>query len=68
MLSRRNICWKCKNWEKCFKYRYGNTRKEYMKEIKKVKDDWGQNIIYVSKCDEYTVENPDTPKLMLTDL
>ena len=39
-----------------------------MKEIEKVKDDWGQDIIYVSKCDEYIVENPDTPKFMLTDL
>ena len=61
MLLRRNICWKCKHWQECFKYRYGNIQKDYMKKIKKGKDDWGQTVIYVSKCDNYTIQNPDAP-------
>lgn len=68
MLLRENICWKCQNWENCFKYRYGNARQEYMKKISKVKDSWGETVIYVSKCDRYKVENPDIPRLMSTDL
>ena len=59
MLLRKNICWKCKHWQECFKYRYGNIKKEYMKEIKKAKDSWGQNVIYVGKCDNYEYENQD---------
>ena len=30
-----------------------------MKEIKKAKDSWGQNVIYVGKCDNYEYENQD---------
>ena len=39
-----------------------------MKKISKVKDSWGETVIYVSKCDRYKVENPDIPRLMSTDL
>lgn len=30
-----------------------------MKEIRRIKDDLGQNIIYVGKCDNYEYENQD---------
>lgn len=59
MLLRRNICWKCKHWEECFKYRYGNKKQDYMEEIKKRKDSWGEYVIYVSKCNRYEYEKQD---------
>ena len=56
MLPRKNICWKCKHWEECFKYRYGNKEQDYMKKTKKRKDRWGQYVIYVGECDKYEYE------------
>lgn len=35
-----------------------------MKKIKKIPDDWGQNVIYVQKCDKYEYEvQSDMPYL-----
>lgn len=39
-----------------------------MKEVKRELDTKGQPVIYVQQCDNYKVENPDEPKVMLTDL
>lgn len=33
-----------------------------MKKIWKEKDDLGQDVIYVEKCDKYEYENPEKPK------
>ena len=33
-----------------------------MRKIIKIKDHWGQKVIYVEKCDNYKVENPDKPR------
>ena len=38
-----------------------------MKKITKQKDYWGQEVIYVAKCDNYKVENPDTPKIYVNE-
>ena len=55
-MLRGNICWKCKHWEECFKYRYANKKLKYMKEIFRKKDSYGELIIYVTKCDKYKYE------------
>lgn len=39
-----------------------------MKEIRREPDELGQLVIYVQQCDKYKVENPDKPRVMLTDL
>lgn len=60
----KNICWKCKNWEKCFYLRYYDKQEPYMKKVTREKDEWGQDVIYVEECDEYEYEiQPDMPYL-----
>lgn len=66
--NRKNKCWKCKYWEECFKYRYGNKRQEYMQKITKCKDDWGEYVIYVQECKKYKYENPEKPRILISDL
>lgn len=39
-----------------------------MKKIKKCKDDWGEWVIYVEKCDKYRYENPEIAKIPIFDL
>ena len=51
-----NICWKCQNWDRCFYPRYYNKKQPYMKKIATKKDEWGQDVIYVSVCEEYKYE------------
>lgn len=60
----RNICWNCKNWEKCFRYRYGNKKQEYMTKINRDLDSWGQKVIYVEECEKYEFEEPDVLKCL----
>ena len=57
----RNICWKCKHWEECFKYRYGNKKQEYMEKTTVEEDMWGHSVIYVGKCKNYTYEEQNPP-------
>ena len=33
-----------------------------MKKITKEPDDWGQDVIYVQKCDKYEYEDQEIPK------
>ena len=67
-MSRENICWTCKHWEECFKYRYGNKKQEYMEKIFKQKDNWGQSIIYVEKCKNFEYEDPDLQKKSISGI
>lgn len=53
---KKNICWKCKHWEECFKNRYGNFEQAYMKKIWKAKDEIGLDVIYVEECDRFENE------------
>lgn len=39
-----------------------------MKTISKRKDDWGEWVIYVQKCDQYEYEDPDVPKNAISSL
>lgn len=57
---KRKLCWRCKHWEECFKYIFGNNKQDYMKEIKRDKDSWGDTIIDVYSCERYKYEYPDT--------
>lgn len=36
-----------------------------MKVITREKDEWGDWVIYVTECEKFTYEHPDTPKMML---
>lgn len=38
-----------------------------MQQITREKDYWGQLVIYVAKCDNYKVENPDEPKVYVNE-
>lgn len=58
----KNICWRCKNWDKCFVNRYYDNKQDYMKKTYKKKDDWGQDVIYVEECEKYEYEDPEVPK------
>jgi hypothetical protein len=65
-----NICCKCKHWDECFKYRYGNKPQDYMKKYIKEKDNWGQDVIFVEKCSKFKKENQERPPrriIMYTD-
>ena len=39
-----------------------------MKKIKKEKDEWGQDVIYVQKCDKYKYESQEKPKIRLCNI
>ena len=41
-----NICCKCKHWDECFKYRYGNKPQDYMKKYIILYTNGVQDIIY----------------------
>lgn len=36
--------------------RYGNVKQDYMKKIRKEKDDLGLTVIYVEECEKYKKE------------
>ena len=67
MRKKRNLCWKCKYWQECFKSRYGNKPEDYMKKIWREKDDWGQDVIYVEECEKFKYEHYDTPKVKISE-
>lgn len=39
-----------------------------MKKVFKEKDDWGQEVIYVTKCDNFQYEDYDTPPMKPKDI
>ncbi len=39
-----------------------------MKKITKEKDQYGNNVIYVAKCNKYEYEDPEKPKKPISDL
>lgn len=39
-----------------------------MKKIEKVKDRYGENVIYVEECTKYEYENQENPKMSTSDL
>ena len=41
--------------------RYNNIKQDYMLKISRSKDDMGQYVIYVAKCEKYEYENPEIP-------
>lgn len=39
-----------------------------MKKIYKLRDDWGQNVIYVEKCENFKYEDYNTPPVKPKDI
>ena len=39
-----------------------------MEKIKRMKDDWGEWVIYVEKCKKFNYEDPEVPKNPIFDL
>ena len=60
-MNRATKCWSCGNWDKCYKYLYGNKKQEYMKKIDKIKDSYGETIIRVWQCENFEKVANDIP-------
>ena len=54
-------CWSCGNWDSCYKFLYGNNKQDYMKNIDKIIDDWGEPVIRVYECEKFRKVPQDLP-------
>lgn len=66
-MNRATKCYSCENWDKCYKYIYGNKKQNFMTKIDRIKASDGLITIRVWECEKYVFQ-PNVPKKSISSL